>query len=58
MTAYTFGAMAYLSDIVGLGDEDLNIGWDDAPAVNILRWRRFGWAAWHGSIDAPTATAP
>ena len=45
--------MAYLSDIVGLGDEDLKIGWDDAPAVDILRWRRFGWAAWHGSIDCP-----
>ena len=53
ITAYTFGAMAYLSDMVGLGDEDLNIGWDDAPAVDILRWRRFGWAAWHGSIDCP-----
>ena len=53
ITAYTLGAMAYLSDMVGLGDEDLNIGWDDAPAVDILRWRRFGWAAWHGSIDCP-----
>ena len=53
LTAYTFGAMAYLSDMVGLGDEDLKIGWDDTPAVDILRWRRFGWAAWHGSIDCP-----
>ena len=50
-TAYTFGAMAYLSDVVGLGDDDLRIGWDDAPAADILRWRRFGWAAWHGSVD-------
>ena len=52
-TAYTFGAMAYLSEIAGLGDDDLSIGWDDAPAADILRWRRFGWAAWHGSVDCP-----
>lgn len=53
IAAYTFGAMAYLSDMVGLGDEDLNIGWDDAPAADILRWRRFGWAAWHGHEACP-----
>ena len=53
LTAYTFGAMAYLSDAVGLGDDDLSIGWDDAPTADILRWRRFGWAAWRGSVDCP-----
>ena len=53
LAAYTFGAMAYLSDVVGLGDDDLNIGWDDTPAADVLRWRRFGWAAWHGSVDCP-----
>ena len=53
LTAYTFGALAYLSDVVGLGEEDLSIGWDDAPTADILRWRRFGWAAWHGSVDCP-----
>lgn len=53
IAAYTFGAMAYLSDMVGLGDEDLSIGWDDTPAADILRWRRFGWAAWHGKIACP-----
>jgi hypothetical protein len=51
LTAYTFGAMAYLSDVMGLGDDDLSIGWDDAPTADILRWRRFRWAAWHGSVD-------
>jgi hypothetical protein len=45
--------MAYLSDVVGLGDDDLSIGWDDTPTADILRWRRFGWAAWYGSLDCP-----
>ena len=40
-------------ELVGLGDDDLSIGWDDAPTADILRWRRFGWAAWHGSVDCP-----
>jgi hypothetical protein len=53
IAAYTFGTMAYLSDIVGLGDEDLSITWDDTPVADILRWRRFGWAAWHGSTACP-----
>lgn len=51
IAAYTFGAMHYLGELVGLGDEDLSITWDDAPAADILRWRRFGWAAWHGQLD-------
>ena len=38
---------------MGLGDDDLSIGWDDTPAADILRWRSFGWAAWHGSVDCP-----
>ena len=37
-----FGAMAYLSDVVGFGDDDLSIVLDDAPTADILRWRRFG----------------
>jgi len=53
LATYTYGAMAYLSEVVGLGDDDLSIGWDDAPTADILRWRRFGWAAWHGSVDCP-----
>lgn len=53
LAAYTFGTMAYLSDLVGLGDEDLHITWDDTPIADILRWRRFGWAAWHGNQDCP-----
>jgi hypothetical protein len=57
LAAYTFGTMAYLSDLVGLGDEDLNITWDDTPVADILRWRRFGWAAWHGNRDCPNCNS-
>ena len=57
LTAYTYGAVACLSDVVGLADDGLNIGWDDTPAADILRWRRFGWAAWHGSLDCPSCNS-
>ncbi|MDA0310958.1 MAG: hypothetical protein O2992_02435 [Gemmatimonadetes bacterium] len=53
VTAYTFGAMAYLGDIVGLTDWDVAIDWEDTPIADILRWRRFGWAAWHGRETCP-----
>jgi hypothetical protein len=53
VTAYTFGAMAYLGDLVGLGDGDVSIDWEDTPVADILRWRRFGWAAWHGRERCP-----
>lgn len=51
LTAMTFGAMAFLGESVGLTDLDLDITWDDNPMADILRWRRFGWAAWHGRVD-------
>jgi hypothetical protein len=51
LTAMTIGAMAYLGESVGLTDLDLDITWDDNPMADILRWRRFGWAAWHGRVD-------
>lgn len=53
VTAYTFGALAFLGDLVGLGDEDLSIDWEDTPVADVLRWRRFGWAAWHGRETCP-----
>ena len=49
IAAYTFGAMQYLGELVGLGDEDLSITWDEAPAADLPRWRRFGRAAWRGA---------
>jgi hypothetical protein len=38
---------------IGLGDEDFSIDWKDAPVADVLRWRRFGWAAWHGRETCP-----
>jgi hypothetical protein len=33
---------------MGLSDGEVTIDWKDQPRLDILRWRRFGWAAWHG----------
>ena len=52
-TAYAYGALAYVGEALGLGDEDLSITWDDTPVADILRWRRFGWAAWYGRAACP-----
>ena len=53
VTAYTFGAMQYVSDLVGFSDGDVAIDWEDTPVADVLRWRRFGWAAWHGRETCP-----
>lgn len=53
VTAYTFGAMQYVGEMIGLGDEDFSIDWEDTPVADVLRWRRFGWAAWHGRETCP-----
>jgi hypothetical protein len=53
VTAYTFGALQFVGDLIGIGDEDLSIDWEDMPVADVLRWRRFGWAAWHGREQCP-----
>jgi len=53
VAAATFGALAWVGDALGFGDEDLAIDWTDTPVADILRWRRFGWAAWHGRETCP-----
>ena len=53
VTAYTFGAMQYLGDLIGFTDGDVSIDWEDTPVADVLRWRRFGWAAWHGRETCP-----
>lgn len=53
VTAYTFGAMQYVGDLIGFTDSDVSIDWEDTPVADILRWRRFGWAAWHGRETCP-----
>ncbi len=53
VTAYTFGALQYLGDLIGFTDGDVAIDWEDTPVADVLRWRRFGWAAWHGRETCP-----
>lgn len=53
LTAYTFGAMAFVGEVMGISDPDVPIDWKDTPVKDILRWRRFGWAAWHGREKCP-----
>ena len=53
VTAVTFGAVAYVGEMIGLTDWDVSIDWEDTPVADILRWRRFGWAAWHGRAECP-----
>ena len=51
--AYTLGAMHSVGRLVGVSDEDFAIDWKDMPVADVLRWRRFGWAAWHGRETCP-----
>jgi hypothetical protein len=53
LSAYTLGALHGVSQLIGMADEDLSIDWKDAPVADVLRWRRFGWAAWHGRETCP-----
>ncbi|MEJ2540779.1 MAG: hypothetical protein P8188_12555, partial [Gemmatimonadota bacterium] len=53
LTAYTFGTLQKLVELLGLGDGDVRIHWDDDPMADIIRWRRFGWAAWRGRESCP-----
>ncbi|MCG6955438.1 MAG: hypothetical protein LJF04_05545 [Gemmatimonadetes bacterium] len=53
VTAATFGAVAYVGGVLGLTDDEVSIDWQDTPVADVLRWRRFGWAAWHGRERCP-----
>lgn len=48
-----FAALRRTLDVVGLGDDEVVIPRGDDPAEDILRWRRFGWAAWRGRERCP-----
>jgi hypothetical protein len=48
LAAYTLGAMHSVGRVIGFADEDFAIDWKDTPVADVMRWRRFGWAAWHG----------
>jgi hypothetical protein len=51
--SYAYGGVAYLGESLGLADVGLNVTWDDTPLADIVRWRRFGWAAWRGRVRCP-----
>lgn len=53
VTAYTFGALNYVGEALGLSDPDVSVDWEDTPVADVLRWRRFGWAAWRGRASCP-----
>jgi hypothetical protein len=53
LAAYALGALHSVGRLVGIADEDFAIDWKDMPVADVLRWRRFGWAAWHGRETCP-----
>lgn len=53
VSALSWGVLQRAAHWVGLADPDTPIHWDDDPRADIVRWRRFGWAAWHGRITCP-----
>ncbi len=53
VTTATFGTVAYVGSALGLTDDDVAIDWQDTPVADVLRWRHFGWAAWHGRLRCP-----
>ena len=50
VSAYSFAAVASLSESLGLTDTGLKIAWDAVPVADILRWRHFSTAAWRGRV--------
>jgi hypothetical protein len=53
LAAYTLGALHSVGRVVGVADPDFRVDWQDMPVADVLRWRRFGWAAWHGRETCP-----
>ena len=51
LAGYAFGAVAMVTDGLGIADLSVGAGWGDAPLADILRYRHFGWAAWYGRED-------
>lgn len=53
VSAYLFGALNWTADLLGIADPDVTIDWSDAPVADVVRWRRFGVAAWRGRAPCP-----
>jgi hypothetical protein len=54
ISAYAYGALAAVAESVGLGDRNFRPRWDEGLTAQVLRWRRFGWAAWFGRLRCPS----
>ena len=54
LSAYAYGALAAVAECVGLGDRNLKVRFEEGLAEDVLRWRRFGWAAWVGRLPCPS----
>jgi hypothetical protein len=57
LSAYSFAAIASVSESIGLTDTGIKIAWDETPVADIMRWRHFGWAAWQGRVRCPSCTS-
>jgi len=54
LSAYAYGALAAVAESVGLGDRNFRVRFEEGMAEEVLRWRRFGWAAWFGRLKCPS----
>jgi len=57
ISAYSYAAIASLSEAIGLTDRGIRIAWDADPLADVLRWRHFPWAAWHGRVPCPSCNS-
>lgn len=51
--AAAYGALSYLGESVGLVDRRFKVTLDSSGLADLVRWRRFGWAAWRGRRTCP-----
>jgi hypothetical protein len=54
LSAYAYGALAAVAESVGLGDRNFRVRFEEGMTAEVLRWRRFGWAAWFGRLKCPS----
>ena len=54
LSAYAYGALAAVAECVGLGDRNFKVRFEEGMTEEVLRWRRFGWAAWFGRLKCPS----
>jgi len=54
LSAYAYGALAAVAESVGLGDKNFKVRFEEGFTAHVLRWRRFGWAAWFGRLRCPS----